>query len=276
MEVPFALRGEVVRSSRICMFQFQDVSIQLSTHGEKAQVQDQAWFADVPAFLEGLVGDWQSDEELLSARGVDALPRGMLGRAVAEAARNVHQALRVTDPSSLPTIADSYRGAVVDLMMEHVPDDVPVLVKVGDVARFRLVGDTTLEQVGADDAALLFESVRGLEVPIHAGAVGVGGARCEDFTDGVADAIALVGGGAATTAYGLKVLHTQMSAASQGFDGTDVDQIWFLLSRGVKTVSMLQAGGLVRAGALSLRGRGRLVGPLSGDHMLRFGVSDWR
>ena len=258
------------------MFQFQDVSIQLTTHAEGQKVQDQAWFMDMPAFLEGLTEDWQRDEELLSARGVDALPRGLLGRAVAEAARNVHQALRVTDPSSLPTIADSYRGAVVDLVMEQVPDDVPVLVKVGDVARFRLVGDCTLDQLGADEAALLFEAVRGLEIPIHAGAVGVGGARCEDFTDGVADAIALVGGAAATTAYGLKVLHTQMSAASKSFDASDADQIWFLLSRGVKTLSMLQAGGLVRAGALSLRGRGRLVGPLSGDHMLRFGVSDWR
>lgn len=52
--------------------------------------------------------------------------------------------------------------------------------------------------------------------------------------------------------------------------------IWDRLSHAARRAQALGKEGRLQAAALAFRGRGRLVGPITGDLLIRFGVSAWR
>jgi len=54
------------------------------------------------------------------------------------------------------------------------------------------------------------------------------------------------------------------------------EEIWEALSKGMKRAGVLREKRLLRAAAFALKGRGRTLGPIDGDRLVRFGVSEWR
>lgn len=54
------------------------------------------------------------------------------------------------------------------------------------------------------------------------------------------------------------------------------DAIWDRLGHAARRAQTLRAEGRLVAAALAFRGRGRLIGGLRGDLLIRFGVSAWR
>lgn len=55
-----------------------------------------------------------------------------------------------------------------------------------------------------------------------------------------------------------------------------LDDVWEQLSKGAKLASTLKAAGRLEAAVIAWRGRGRIIGPIHGDLLMRFGVSTWR
>ncbi len=56
----------------------------------------------------------------------------------------------------------------------------------------------------------------------------------------------------------------------------DADAVWQVLSAAVRQATVLRDKRLLGAAALGVKGRGRTIGPVDGDRLLRFGVSEWR
>ena len=54
------------------------------------------------------------------------------------------------------------------------------------------------------------------------------------------------------------------------------EEIWETLSRGMRVASRLREKQVLTAASFALKGRGRTTGPIAGDRLLRFGVSEWR
>lgn len=54
------------------------------------------------------------------------------------------------------------------------------------------------------------------------------------------------------------------------------DAVWDRLAHAARRAQTLIRDRRLIAAALTYRGRGRLLGPLSGDRLIRFGVSAWR
>ncbi|HEX7777385.1 MAG TPA: hypothetical protein VF449_12740, partial [Parvibaculum sp.] len=54
------------------------------------------------------------------------------------------------------------------------------------------------------------------------------------------------------------------------------DDIWEALSKAMRRASALREKRLLRAAVFALKGRGRTLGPIDGDRLVRFGVSEWR
>lgn len=59
-------------------------------------------------------------------------------------------------------------------------------------------------------------------------------------------------------------------------DLNDVEAVWDVLSAGAQVALRLREENHLIACAIGLRGRGRLIGPLSGERLIRFGVSKWQ
>ncbi len=56
----------------------------------------------------------------------------------------------------------------------------------------------------------------------------------------------------------------------------DGDAVWQVRSAAVRQATVLRDKRLLGAAALGVKGRGRTIGPVDGDRLLRFGVSEWR
>ena len=56
----------------------------------------------------------------------------------------------------------------------------------------------------------------------------------------------------------------------------NADDIWDRLALGMRRAAELRTQSQLIAAALAWRGRGRILGPLNPDLLIRFGVSNWR
>ncbi len=58
--------------------------------------------------------------------------------------------------------------------------------------------------------------------------------------------------------------------------GLTPEPIWDALSSGVRIAASARSSDGIKAAAITLHGRGRLVGPILPDRLIRFGVSEWK
>lgn len=243
----------------------------------------------LPAGAEVLLDGLPEDLGLIDAHGSDALPRSAVGRAMMEAMRQVHEAVGHTarEPAVSPRFA-AY-GALADLWAAEEKAE-------GAVFEEGLLFAGKPGSVWQEEAAV--HARKASELMLHAGAFGA--AQCAGTggglpSMGLADTVCAISKNAALAAYASAYIAHGVQADGvkaslfQGEDGffgayeavrevpvMEPDLIWEALSRGVRLASTLKSKGLLRACVLTLKGRGRLIGPIEGDRLLRFGVSQWR
>lgn len=239
-----------------------------------------------------------SDAELLTRGSVDVLPRGLAARGLLEAARGMMALMPVE--GSLPLLA-GLPGAVCDVVvsaMRNVGDVEFLSATLGDASAFHRSANTP-DRVPGGLPLMAGEFLKGLSSGCTSGGVAFAGTGRFFPTGGVADLIATLGEMASISALAAAVLADAMvwpqatprhrriadplvAAAFQDRKLVEAvglmppDEIWETLSKGMRTASRLREKRILIAAAFALKGRGRVTGPVAGDRLLRFGVSEWR
>ncbi|MEQ8282846.1 MAG: hypothetical protein RIC04_11625 [Parvibaculum sp.] len=238
-----------------------------------------------------------ADAELLAGGSADVLPRGRAGRLAMEAYQTVRDALPA---DSLPPVLAALPGAVCDTVLAAMCarcETASLFVSLdGVVAIHRESGSAVPPHLGLPPVLREFSAVLGNELQ---GGVALGGLHVPVPTSGLADLVAVQTRGAALAGFVASALADATDVASvareparlrdrlfdMGWKGRRVtggtgliepEEVWQALSAAVRRASALREKRLLRAAALGLKGRGRTVGPVDGDRLLRFGVSEWR
>ncbi|MBX3496439.1 MAG: hypothetical protein KF769_09375 [Parvibaculum sp.] len=238
-----------------------------------------------------------ADAELLAGGSADVLPRGKAGRLTMDAHQTVRDALPA---DSLPPVLAALPGAICDVVVAAMRErcgGASLFVSLdGVIAVHREAGSAVPPRAGLLPVLREFSAALGAELQ---GGVGLGGTHSPAPTSGLIDLVAVQARGAALAGLVASVLADAGDVAGVGreparlrdrlFDmgwkgrrvtgGTGLiepEAVWQALSAGVRRASALREKRLLRAAALGLKGRGRTVGPVDGDRLLRFGVSEWR
>lgn len=241
-----------------------------------------------------------ADAELL-AKGKSVLPRGKAGRLALEA---THM-FRDTLPSdTVPPSLAAMPGAVCDVVLEAMLEAAKraggvefAVVALGDAIAIHQMPGALISRDMAM-SSVLSEFVVALGSGVQGGAA-IGGGRSGIPTRGSLDIVvtqaksaALAGFAAAVVAdAGETDLAVHAKCASRdrlialAWQGRPVstsagllepELVWQVLSAATRRATAIREKRLMGAAALGLKGRGRTLGPVDGDRLLRFGVSEWR
>lgn len=241
------------------------------------------------------------DAELLAKGAANALPRGKAGRIAVEAANLFRELL----PSfQFPPVLAALPGAVCDVVLNGMLDAAQqngsvefIVASLGDVASFHQEPGVAADTDSCMQP-VLGEFVSALGAGIHGGAA-LGGSRscvptCGSLdivavqsksasaaglaaaivADAAGDTIAVPRGPAPRDRLFAMAWRERSIAASAGL--VEPELIWQALSASVRQATALRDKRLLRAAAFGFKGRGRTIGPVDGDRLLRFGVSEWR
>lgn len=232
------------------------------------------------ARLKSLSEDAMSDLHLVSGGSLDVLPRSEAARVALEAARTAAHAGHAEHSAMAARYA--LTGALADQALSAMrSSDTPLMaayVASGECCAFAIEEGTALDVPAASRGALWLEVVRALQPGNARGGIAVAGSRVPESADGDADAVAVYAGSTAEAALSAVLVAdaVELSVMASRPSIPSPEDIGEALSKGIRALSPLKQANIVRGGILAFRGRGRLVGPISGDGLLRFGVSDWR
>ncbi|MBC7102287.1 MAG: hypothetical protein H5U13_03520 [Parvibaculum sp.] len=239
--------------------------------------------------------------ELLAKGVANALPRGRAGRIAVETVNLFRELI----PSlEFPPVLAALPGAVCDAVLEGMLDAARrnggvgfIAVSLGDVLALHQEPGVA---AGVDGSVrpVLGEFVSALGAGIHGGAALGGNRSCVPtcgaldivavqsksaaaaglaaaiVTDAAADTIAVPRG--ATPRDRLFAMAWRERSVTASVGPVEPESIWQVLSASVRQATALRDKRLLRAVALGFKGRGRMVGPVDGDRLLRFGVPEWR
>jgi len=249
-----------------------------------------------------LAGTLIADAELIADSGgsLDLLPRGFAGRRVPDAMRALMQATGIAKVFDLPPPLVALPGAVCDVVLEAMRNagmgDL-MIVTLGDAIAFHVEAANSLP-VGVSMPLVMAEFLRALG-DAQSGGAALAGAQAHFPVSGIADRIMVHARSAALASLAASYVSDGMTArglprrrgriadplVARAVEGRTLtgevgllppETIWDALSAGMRRASALREKRLLRAAALSLKGRGRTLGPIDGDRLLRFGVSEWR
>lgn len=249
---------------------------------------------DVGADLTAGLQDLPADLDLLAERALDVLPRSGPARRAAEARRQIAQAARITDEAALPPALVALPGALADGALISLTESDGIEGCFAAASHAAAMNGMPAPLGSTSD--LLADLAATLDRPD--GGLAVSGLAGPHPGTGIADSVVAVADGAASAAMAAALIAEAVAVADRAiergaaaglyapaFDGMQVtvavgrlgaDTIWEALSAGVRRASALKDAGAVRAAVLTLKGRGRTVGPADPDRLLRFGVSEWR
>lgn len=250
----------------------------LGTSAEDGSEADSALEAGV-AFLSQAAADAEGDMDLISHGHLDVLPRSEAARTALEAART---AVHAGHPDHSATAA---RYAVAGALADQTVQDMgtcahlsSAYVVSGECGAFSIDFEAVLDVPSDLRGALWLEMIRGLRPGVIKGGIAVAGRRVQNSADGDADIVAVYARSGAEAALSAILIADSVElsdrAKRQAIPATE--DIWDALSKGVRVLSPLRQANLVRTGVLAHRGRGRCIGQIAQDRLLRFGVSDWR
>ncbi len=228
------------------------------------------------------------------------LPRGKAARLALEAVHVFRDALPA---DRLPPALAALPGSVCDVVLaaaRNVADRAGGVdfsfVSLGDASAIHMEPGVAAPQ-DMDMPAVLGEFIGALGSGVQGGAA-IGGIRSGIPTCGLLDIVAAQSKSAAlagltavaiadaalvpTRSSGhtprdkLMALGWRGRAVSAATGFIEPELVWEALSLSFRRGTALREKKLLRAAALGLKGRGRTIGPIDGDRLLRFGVSEWR
>lgn len=250
----------------------------LGASGDGASMADSAVAAGV-AFLRQAAAETENDMDLISQGHLDVLPRSEAARTALEAARTAVHAGHSDHSVAAATYAVA--GALADQTVQHMcaaSHLESAYVVSGECGAFSVGFEAVLDVPSHLRGALWLEMIRGLRPGVIKGGIAVAGPRVPNSADGDADIVAIYARSGAEAALSAILIADSIelsdSAKSQTIPAAE--DIWDALSKGVRVLSPLRQANLVRTGVLAHRGRGRCIGQIAQDRLLRFGVSDWR
>lgn len=245
-----------------------------------------------------VAGDLMGDAELLTRNSFDVLPRGLAARRLLEEARGFAQALTNTD---MPPLLVALPGAVCDTVLAAICASGGLsfaAVSLGDALAFAALSEGELSQLSVLPT-IAGEFISATSHPMREGGVALSGTTRSFPTSGIADLVTVAGGSATLSSFTAAAIGDAMTWPASGMDRRRIvdplvaqafagrtrslapgllppEDIWDTLSKGVRCAVPLRDKRQFHAAAFALKGRGRIVGPLGGDRLLRFGVSEWR
>ena len=240
-----------------------------------------------------------ADAELLAKGAMNVLPRGKAGRLAIETVSAFRDVCSPDLPPLLAALPGAVCDTVLDVMLEVARNSGGVefiAVSLGDTVAFhqepgtRLSGDVDMPPVLGEFLAALGEGA--------CGGVAIGGVHSGMPTQGALDVVAIQSKSAAVAGFAASVVADAAAGVplpvgpapkdrliASAWEGRPVvtaaglmepDILWQVLSAAVRQASVLRDKRLLSAAALGVKGRGRTIGPVDGDRLLRFGVSEWR
>lgn len=237
--------------------------------GAETGAQVGADCATLAARIATLVSEGADDRTLLARGdrdGTAVLPRTETARNVAAEALAVGQA-----GGRRLAAAPAFDAALADAAVRALRAVSPrIAVSTGAAFAFALPEAGTFDSFhGAADARAA-ELLLTLDAPValkgETGGVAVAEARSG----------AVAGVRARSAAAALLCAQAIAGAVPEVTGEPSAEAVFDALGQGARVASALKAAGHLRGAVLSLRGRGRTIGPMDGDRLLRFGVSDWR
>jgi hypothetical protein len=209
----------------------------------------------------------QSDEA-----GTDVLAQTPVARDVAAAAHTVANA-----SGSTPLLAPALDAALMDEALSES-------LEAATPNRFGIAQDKSIAYVLGEGAqfpdlpdmpdGMTFELLRSLDAPIALRGE-TGGVAVVTASNWSASAEAV--GVVARSASLAQLCATAIEKTVSRPDGElSPEVVWDALGDGARAASALRSAGLLKSAVLTFRGRGRAIGPVEGDRLLRFGVSSWR
>jgi hypothetical protein len=242
-----------------------------------------------------------ADAELLATGQENVLPRGRAGRLALETAVRFREALPQTGfPPSLAAMP----GAICDVVLEDMRNAArasggahSIVVSLGDVIAIHQEPDVAGGASGVVPP-LLGEFVSALEGGIQGG-VALAGNQSAIPTSGPLGIVAVQSISAAMAGFAAAAVADASADTVSVCEGSsprdrlfafawqnrfiagptglvDAELVWQALSVSVRQAAFLRDKRFLGAAALGFKGRGRTVGPVDGDRLLRFGVSEWR
>lgn len=239
------------------------------------------------------------DAELLASGG-SVLPRGQAGRHAAEVAALFGEMQGV----ELPPVVAALPGAVCDVVLEVMREAADraggadfIAVSLGEAVAIHKVGHSLLP-VNSSLPPMSGEFLRALGPGVPGGAA-LGGVHSTVPTRGAIDLVATFSRNAAMAGFAAAMIadssadcftppagvlpRDRLYAAAWGgrrvaaaCGVVEPEIVWDVLSASVRRAAALRDRRLLSAAALGFKGRGRILGAIDGDRLLRFGVSEWR
>lgn len=258
-------------------FELWPGALRLAASGEGAEAALDAGLAAARNLASSLAADAELIGKMGAAGSLDMLPRGAAGRLVSEAARALIQGVAKAGEMPPPLVA--LPGAVCDHVLAAMHEAgafETIVVSLGDAVAFD-VRDGAAPPAEGPVSAVLGEFLRALG-PGQRGGVALAGFGGAFPTSGAADRVAVHAKNAALAALTAAFIAdgTTAPALRREAGPSSPEAIQDGLAAGMKRARSLREKRLMRAGALALKGRGRTLGPIDGDRLLRFGVSEWR
>lgn len=253
--------------------------LRFAASGEGAEAALAAGLAAARDLASSLAVDAALIEKMGAAGSLDMLPRGPAGRLVPEAARALMQGAGAMKPGEMPSPLVALPGAVCDHVLAAMREAgafETIVVSLGDAAAFDVRDGAALPAEGPV-SPVLGEFLRALG-PGQRGGVALAGLGGTFPTSGAADRVAVHAKNAALAALAAAFIANGTTTPALGREAgpPSPEAIRDGLAAGMKRARGLGEKRLLRVCVLALKGRGRTLGPVDGDRLLRFGVSEWR
>lgn len=223
----------------------------------------------------GLRGAHAADRMLFlqsDASGTQPFPQSDLARDLGALAHTVEAAA-----GTRSRLAPALDAALLDeALLLHCRDAMPKCLGLAQGHAIAFVlgqGQAFPANLDAPDG-MVFELLRSLDAPISLkGDVGGVAVVTADNWSASAEAVGVVARSAALAQLCASAIEKSITRPAGELSP---EVVWDVLGAGARVASALRAAGHLRGAVLTFRGRGRVIGPLEGDRLLRFGVSNWR
>jgi len=204
--------------------------------------------------------------------GMDVLAKTPLVRELAKTAHGVAAAA-----GQRPEVASALDAVIMDTVLAEwrkVQAPKRLGLAINKAISYTLAMDARFPDIAPVPDGMAFELLRSLDAPMalkgEAGGVAVVTA---DEAALSAEAVGVVARSAALA----QLCASAIARAVTRPEGElTAEAVWDALGDGARVASSLRSAGHLKSAVLTFRGRGRAIGPLDGDRLLRFGVSNWR